>query len=332
MPSECDKVITIPQYSGTCWFNAILMAFFYSEGMRAVLAANSKNWNVSAKLRKIFNDMLKRRYKAHVMKQHAYLFFKVITPEEILRVLHDEAPETFNFKPFARIGYLNVTYVPRLLDMFGVQTLHLDAQIVGSKVRLYLSVVYAGFKLVTVPPNNPKKKTLTYRQTYKHEAIQVNVTDPDVICVKFFEPKVRLLKANLFAEVPLALFHSGKPFTVYDKEFVHDSLLLTNFNIDACRKGHDIAGVTCESQRFMYNGWTRSTIDPALAKEVMKNADPLPCELMPFDWLQNQNDFCIDKTRCGLRRTTTPDKKREICFNTSKGNQTFILVAKKYRP
>jgi hypothetical protein len=331
MTKECDKVITIPQYSGTCWFNAILMAFFYSEGMRAVLKENLKNWTVSPKLRKIFTDILKRRYKAYVMKQHAYLFFKVITPEEILRILNEEAPATFNFKPFKRIGYLNVTYIPRLLDMFGVPALHLDAQVKGSKVSLYYSIVYAGIKLQTVPPKNPNKKNVQYILRYNDEPLHIEIGTPDVVVVKFFEPKVRLLKANLFAEVPLSVFESGDPIKVYDKEYVHDAFTLANFNIDSCRKGHDIAGVTCENQRFMYNGWTRETADPALAKEAAKKSKPLPCELMPFDWLRNNDDFCIDSKQCGLREAGVLDKKREICFNISKGNRTFILVAKKYR-
>ena len=331
MTKECDQVITIPQYSGTCWFNAILMAFFYSQGMRKVLMSKTKLWEMSPKLRKIFTDILKRRYKTAVMKQHAYLFFKVMSPEEILRILHEESPETFNFQPYKRIGYINVTYVPRLLDMFRVKTLHLDAVVKGKTLQLYLSVIYTGLRLKTLAPKNPKKKRVKYLQPYESKPVKVDVGEPDVVVIKFFSPNVRVIKENLFAEIPLADFESGNPLTFEGREYVHDSLLLTNFNIDTCSKGHDIAGVTCENERFIYNGWTRATIDPALKEKPIANASALPCELMPYDWVHNRDDFCLDTAACGLRKAGELDKKRELCFNMSKGNNTFILVSKKYR-
>ena len=37
----CSKVIRIPQYVGSCWFNAILMAILYSESSRHLLLKNN---------------------------------------------------------------------------------------------------------------------------------------------------------------------------------------------------------------------------------------------------------------------------------------------------
>ncbi len=330
MTKECNQVITIPQYSGTCWFNAILMALFYSQGMRKVLMSKTKQWDMSPKLRKVFTDILKRRYKSAVMKQHAYLFFKVMSPEEILRILHEESPETFNFNPFKRIGYINVTYVPRLLNMFCVKTLHLDAVVKDKTLQLYLSIVYAGLKLKTVAHKNPKKKRLRYVRTWEEKKVNVDVGEIDVVVIKFYERAFQVVKENLFAELPLADFESGEPLIFAGKEYLHDSLLLTNFNFNTCAKGHDIAGVTCENERFIYNGWTRSTIDPALKDKAIANAAALPCELMPYDWVKNRDDFCLDPAACGLRKAEARDKK-ELCFNMSKGNNTFMLVSKKYR-
>jgi len=33
----CDKVVTIPQTGGTCWFTAILMSLLYSQHSRKLL-------------------------------------------------------------------------------------------------------------------------------------------------------------------------------------------------------------------------------------------------------------------------------------------------------
>jgi hypothetical protein len=281
------------------------------------------------KSRKIFTDILNRRYKAHVMKQHAYLFFKVITPEEILRILNEEAPEIFKFKPYERIGYLNVTYIPRLLEMFRVKALHLDAIVKGKNLRLYYSVVYTDLRMTTVPTKKPKKKR-TYILDYEVATVKVDVDKPNIVVVKYFK-NVTPLEANLFAVIPLVDFMSEKPVVLAGREYLHDSLLLTNFNTDSCGMGHDIAGVTCEDARFLYNGWTRSTIDPALANEPIANTTALPCELMPYDWIKNDDDFCIDKVACGMKKANARDKKRELCFNFSKGTRTYLLVDKKYR-
>ena len=331
MPNECDKVITIPQYSGTCWFNALLMAFFYSEGVRNVLKATIKKSDLPPKSRKIFTDILKRRYKAHVMKQQAYLFFKVITPEEILRILNEEAPEKFNFKPYERIGYLNITYIPRLLEMFGVNALHLDAAVTGKTLKLYYSIIYTDFRITTVQAKDPKKKKRLYIEKYKLRPVEVNVKKPSIIVVRFYQNNRRFYDANLFAEIPVSDFESEKPIVIAGGEYLHDSLLLANFNIETCSMAHHIAGVTCENTRFLYNGWTRTTIDPAQAKQPITNASALPCELMPFDWLQNGHDFCIDLAACGMREAIKKDAKRDLCFNMSKGERTFLLVNKKYR-
>ena len=49
----CNKIAVIPQFSGTCWFNAILMALFYSKGARRIMIKHSKKWNKKDKFFKI---------------------------------------------------------------------------------------------------------------------------------------------------------------------------------------------------------------------------------------------------------------------------------------
>ena len=59
----CDKVVTIPQYLGTCWFNAILMAILYSQNSRKLLLYNNiyKNNKIN-KLYEIINEILTKKY------------------------------------------------------------------------------------------------------------------------------------------------------------------------------------------------------------------------------------------------------------------------------
>ena len=42
--TDCKKVLTLPQYTGTCWFNAVFMALFYSQGTRRILLNAASHW------------------------------------------------------------------------------------------------------------------------------------------------------------------------------------------------------------------------------------------------------------------------------------------------
>ena len=80
---DCTKVITIPQYTGTCWFNAILMALLYSEGMRTLLLKASKNTSPT-KSKQTLRYILENLYTQNENIDHVKYFDK-IRPETILK-------------------------------------------------------------------------------------------------------------------------------------------------------------------------------------------------------------------------------------------------------
>ena len=49
MSNQCEKVITIPQFTGTCWFNSILMVTLYSHRMRQLLLNKIKSMDEEKK-------------------------------------------------------------------------------------------------------------------------------------------------------------------------------------------------------------------------------------------------------------------------------------------
>jgi hypothetical protein len=59
----CNKVVTIPQYLGTCWFNAMLMSILYSQYSRKLLLHDNIYANEKTnKLYKIINRILTKTY------------------------------------------------------------------------------------------------------------------------------------------------------------------------------------------------------------------------------------------------------------------------------
>ena len=86
MPNSkfCNKVITIPQYEPTCWFNAILMAILYSQHSRKLLLDDNIFSRKKTKITKILNHILKYQY---ISNKYAEQYFNIMTPGKILKYL-----------------------------------------------------------------------------------------------------------------------------------------------------------------------------------------------------------------------------------------------------
>jgi hypothetical protein len=92
---------------------------------------------------------------------------------------------------------------------------------------------------------------------------------------------------------------------------------------------HSIAGITCKSKKYVYNGWTRYTLDPNI-KETDRFKENkylnLPCELMKLDWnIKKDNDFCLNTKKC-IPDNTNISKVNDLCFSFSKGKRVLIYV------
>ena len=87
----CSNIAVIPQFNETCWFNAILMAAFYSQQSRLLIKFTSKSWTPETitdskkyKLLMIFKSIVFKYYKD---QREAIEFYKKIKPEIILLYL-----------------------------------------------------------------------------------------------------------------------------------------------------------------------------------------------------------------------------------------------------
>lgn len=105
---------------------------------------------------------------------------------------------------------------------------------------------------------------------------------------------------------------------------------MINYNYEICKKVHAIAGVTCNSKRYMYNGWMRKTVDPGFkTNNGTRNIGDVPCELMPYDWITDQDSYCINTALCKLDKATKADLKGTLCFDFKKDkHKTYFAVRK----
>ena len=124
---KCLDLSVIPQFTGTCWFNAILMIALYSENVRKVLMKTSKHWDKSNSFLMILKRILFTYYKQPDKVQK---FFNKIKPETILLKMLKTFNDTEMIEYFKKtlkyqesLGGFIADYIIRFLKYIGINVL-----------------------------------------------------------------------------------------------------------------------------------------------------------------------------------------------------------------
>lgn len=313
--SDCNKVITIPQYSGVCWFTTMLMALLYSSGMRKLVVDNSKTWKPRSSAEKGVLDVIKTIVSAHyahtyVMKAKAYDFFERVTPEALLASLNKMDSARFQFNPASMMpGFSSTVYLPAMLDLLRVRNVQMfDAISNGS----------GGYALIHSPMMHGRYLT-------KRELLYENEKRPADAVILFVRPDKHISIYPKYyyvmdmPEIPLDLGLPGRRV-----RYRVDSVLMGSHN--NCSTNHQIAGITCDGGRYIYNGWLRKELNYSAKRERV-----VPCELMPVDWMdQKAPSFKIAGAGCGLERYSWLERlfSTDYAFSFRKGERTYIYTRK----
>ena len=86
--------------------------------------------------------------------------------------------------------------------------------------------------------------------------------DADYTLAQYYaQEALKINDNNIYSENNLKNF-TNLDYKVNNNKniYVQDSVLLGNYNSNI--GGHSIAGITCKGDKYVYNGWTRTTIDP----------------------------------------------------------------------
>ena len=343
MPNNelCNKVVTIPQFLGTCWFNAILMALLYSQNSRKLLLNNKKLLRKTDELSSIIITILKKHYIKH---NKVFEYYNIIRPEKILTYLN-LPQQLYNY--IIKYGYysnLFIGYFLSYLNSSYVILEHIDNNlIVGLHENLNIELDYTlnnfKYELRDELLNDVFFDNLSNK--LKRESL------PDYLIVNIF---TRERYFDKYLQLVLNVLHTpslsnkilldtyvktynlkelSNEIIYRNEEYILDSCILANFNDIDIKLGHAIAGLTCKGDRYVYNGWTRTTVDPSkIDNNYLSNSNLLPCELMKFDWdIKNPHDqFCLNHTTCSLDKIQYPGGN--LCFSFGKGDRTLIYVRK----
>ena len=254
--NNCNNVITIKQYGSTCWFNSILMAVLYSDNSRKLLLKKSKSWNDKILIFKTIKYILKNKYLRTSNLYKDYQYFDKVRPEYILEKLYSYNKKKFNFNPKKYKSYLSSLYIRKIYKLLGVKVLYLD---------LFENNLYYSLYNNVYPSFNKDKNIVVKIKYVRQEKVMEKFDDPDVIIVNIGSLTNLTNHYPDYYSVPKTssfynLTKLNDNIKINGMKYIQDSVLLGNWNKNN-NVGHVIAGITCNSERFVYNGWTRSTID-----------------------------------------------------------------------
>ena len=331
----CTEISVIPQYGSTCWFNAILMSCFYSHLLRSLLINKiSKTWidkKGNSSIFKFFKKILKNSYETKdkkIIKQ-----FNKIKPEELLLYILNEnnsdllssVIETdsmawysnyiYEFLKFLDVNvlYLNYMINDKFIANFDNKLLSLKKQYSSFSATDYETKFYEISKAI----NEPDVIILEHHKLfdnrplmYLHDIISKKNTHNSVYDVK--------LTFNLKHEEFKDLIDLKEEIEFRGNLYKLDSILLNDYD-----SRHIIAGITCNNEKYVYNGWNVKTTDPLFISDGKDDIDE-PCKLMKYDWnINNTDEFCLNTKDCKLDKI---NDRRKLCFSFNKAQRLLVYV------
>ena len=343
----CSRILIPKQVGPICWFMATFVAMFYSQRSRKLLLESSKSWDVK---KGIFPIFWNNRKKLFTLLKH-------VLDDKYLKTENREGKDYKNYKRFSDNTFGKILTLLNRIDKKSFP--YIPNYIIGGfELEYYIGKLY---KLLNVDyilyDYNPADDVLlysylnenlnkaSYRIAKRNIVIEVDgdrkfkYVEEDII-----PPPILMVIVREESDTGNATFNSLLfPNNTIDEGVTKDSLksmneqiffkgfeynldavLLANWNIGI---GHAIAGITCKKKKYIYNGWTRTSMDPSMINQLITRK--IPCELMKYDWnIKNDGDFCLNTAKCIPEVLKHQLKDTDICFNFSKGGRLLIYVRK----
>jgi len=321
--SNCTDKLLIRQIRGTCWANAVMTALFYSDGSIQLLKEKSKHWKKTKSLEIIKDILEKQNNKTQGKLKHEdqdySKFFEDFQPEALLKALHIEDPKLFEHDPDKQDGYFSGRYLYKVMNYLGISNFHLLDALETPSLNKY-DLYYGQYNVMDMVNGYKKFRKATEPQVKEYFA-----ETPDVLLIMTKKASDKKFYPSYYHKDSNLIFNEKIVYNGHT--YIADSMIMSNYNQYLCHKGHEIAGVTCGKNRYMYNGWIARTIDPGMQNQK-KIFRKVPCALMKHDWLdRSKTGFCIDLKKCDLRFNATQQQEAsDLCFSFAKGPRNYIYI------
>jgi hypothetical protein len=343
--SICSRILTPKQVGPICWFMATFVAMFYSQRSRKILLEASKDWKIKKGFFPIFWNNRKKLFRLlkHVLDDNYlktkgrdskdYKKFSNNTFGKILTLLNKVDNKSFPYIPgYVTGGFNPEYYIGKLYKLLNIDSVIYEYNI-SDNVIAY-SILNDGFDIVYRIENGIIKVHVNDNKTFKY--IEENIT-PSPILMIVVADDIDKHNTNYYNNIfPNNILNEGETKDTLKSmnekifykgiEYNLDSVILSNWNFNEYN-GHAISGITCKKNKYIYNGWTRSSMDPVMAKKYITRK--IPCELMKYNWnIKYDGDFCLNTERCIPDFLWETLEYSDSCFNFSKGDRLLVYVRK----
>jgi|688.fasta_scaffold171301_2 hypothetical protein len=346
MSDICKRVVTIPQADNTnvCWFNAIIMALLYSQNSRNLLLTDNKLAKKTDKISIILNQILKRQFMKNKYEED---YFKYMRIEKILKYINF-FPNKESLDFVLGHGYNSSLAIHKFIDKLGKTSLNLNiynGEIYGNVNLLIenLDIFKKGEtqqqKSLEIEEDVLKRLETIKEDNFRHNPDYIVLNSIDELPIEkqplynglFVQTLYFLARKNLLHKILLRSYDittvgilTLQDIIYYNGDtYILDSCILGNFNKIGTGGGHAISGITCNNNRYVYNGTFRhrGTVDnPGV---ITKRSQ---CDLMKFPWnIRQESKFCINPRICNLDLVDQPPTDN-LCFSFDKGARTIIYV------
>jgi len=294
----------------------------------------SKHWNTKKDLFTLLKQVLDDKYlKTASRESDDYKMFSDNTFTMILDLLYKENKYAFPYNPKTISGGFNSEYyIGKLYKLLNVDYKMFDYNV--SDDHLFYSYLNEEFNSMEYRIVRKNIRTLVHddrRFTY----VDKDMVAPQVLMVIAHDnKKFTNFYKDFFPYTVINGSDTKKNLTSLSEKIYYrgveynlDSVILSNWN--KRKTGHAIAGITCKKNKYVYNGWTRSSMDPMMARTAITRN--IPCELMKYEWnIKKHNDFCLNTRTCfpDILKTKKDAKKVDLCFNFSKGRRILVYIRK----
>ena len=344
--SICSRILTPKQVGPICWFMATFVAMFYSQRSRKLLLDASKSWKIKKGRFSIFWN---NREKLFTLLKH-------VLDDKYLKTETRESKDYKNYKRFSDNTFGKILTLLNRIDKKSFPYIP-NYTTGGFELEYYIGKIY---KLLNIDyilyDYNPVDDVLLYsyvnenfnKVEYRIEKRYIKIDVNGDKTFKYIEediipPPILMIVVRDESDTGNTTFYSLLfPNNIINEEATKNSLKSmkeqiffkgVEYNLDAVLlanwkgRGHAIAGITCKKKKYIYNGWTRTSMDPSMVNQLITRK--IPCELMKYDWnIKNGGDFCLNTAKCIPDVVKHQFKENDICFNFSKGERLLIYIRK----
>jgi hypothetical protein len=348
---SCDELLTIPQFTGTCWFNSELTITFFSDLMRKFIIKNMSNicqhHYDKPKFLELLVDLLSNDYENNPRNNN--YFYNKLKPENILLFLHDLDSKKFAFDPriFSgnshQSGYIYFDKLASYLKTKHAILYLSDWRTHNHDLDIYLPT---GTKYTKNSKNKFHFDLTNYGNVFRKVKRIKDINFDfgfgfDDLYNTDFNTNYLPKKSGLwkFLELNNIDYKKYKGFvdhaslcvpdeidvivvdSLFNKPMLKTKLVFKNatFMLDAVDLGnfnfgcggHKIAGITCKNNKYIYNG-------------LSYNDKRKLCPLFNYDWTKEKKKFCMSSDECKLIKNCS-DKYKQM-FNPTKGEKTYFYV------